>query len=78
MSICSTGISRDAYLADGSLKPLAVTVAVARRLSGLGNTTIWALIKSQKLEVVRIGRRTLIILRSLDAPRSSEQPRRCR
>jgi hypothetical protein len=49
------------------LKPLTVTVATARRVSGLGNTTVWALIKAQKLETVHVGRRTLITFRSLEA-----------
>jgi excisionase family DNA binding protein len=48
-------------------KPLTVTVAAARKISGLGNTTIWGLIKQGKLEAVRIGRRTLITFRSLEA-----------
>jgi hypothetical protein len=47
--------------------PLTVTVTTAKRLSGLGNTTIWALIKDQTLETVHIGRRTLITYRSLEA-----------
>ena len=47
--------------------PLTVTVATAKRLSGLGNTTIWALIKDQTLETVHVGRRTLITFRSLEA-----------
>jgi excisionase family DNA binding protein len=47
--------------------PLTVTVATARRISGLGNTTLWALIKDRKLETVRIGRRRLITFRSLEA-----------
>ena len=46
--------------------PLTVTVATAKRLSGLGNTTIWALIKDQTLETVHVGRRTLITYRSLE------------
>lgn len=49
------------------LKPLTVTVATARKISGLGNTTIWALIKARKLETVHIGRRTLVTFRSLEA-----------
>jgi excisionase family DNA binding protein len=48
-------------------KPLTVTVAAARKISGLGNTTIWGLIKQGKLDAVRIGRRTLITFRSLEA-----------
>jgi hypothetical protein len=49
------------------LKPLTVTIATAKKISGLGNTTIWGLIKQGKLEVVRIGRRTLVTFRSLEA-----------
>lgn len=48
-------------------KPLTVTVANARKISGLGNTTLWALIKAGKLETVHIGRRTLVTFRSLEA-----------
>jgi hypothetical protein len=57
------------------LKPLTVTVATARKISGLGNTTIWALIKARKLETVRVGRRTLITYGSLETllkPASTE------
>ena len=59
--------------------PLTVTVATAKEISGLGLTTIWGLLKSGKLEAVRIGRRTLITYRSLEAllaPRSEPAPRR--
>jgi hypothetical protein len=62
VSILTTGLSD--Y--EGA-KPLTVTVATAKRLSGLGNTTIWALIKDQTLETVHVGRRTLITFRSLEA-----------
>jgi hypothetical protein len=76
VSILSTGLSN--Y--EGA-KPLTVTVATAKHLSGLGNTTIWSLIKDQTLETVRVGRRTLISYRSLEAllaPCSQPQPRRGR
>jgi len=62
VSILSTGLSED----EGA-KPLSVTVATARKLSGLGNTTLWRLIKQRQLETVRVGRRTLITYRSLEA-----------
>jgi len=62
VSILTTGLSD--Y--EGA-KPLTVTVATAKRLSGLGNTTIWALIKDQTLETVHVGPRTLITYRSLEA-----------
>jgi excisionase family DNA binding protein len=64
MSISSTGLSHH-ELHGG--KPITVTVAMAKKLSGLGNTTLWALIKAGKLEAVRIGRRTLITFNSLEA-----------
>ena len=62
MSILTTGLS--GY--EGA-KPLTVTVSTAKRLSGLGNTTIWALIKDQTLDTVQVGRRRLITYRSLEA-----------
>jgi excisionase family DNA binding protein len=48
-------------------KPLTITIATAREISGLGNTTIWLLIKQGKLETVHVGRRTLIRFTSLEA-----------
>jgi hypothetical protein len=59
-------------------KPLTVTVATARKISGLGNTTLWALIKDRRLQAVRIGRRTLITYCSLEAllaPDSGAEPK---
>ena len=73
MSIPSTALSRD------SLKPITVTVAEAKRLSGLGHTKIWELIGSGVLETVRVGRRRLVIYASLCrllAPDGQSQPRR--
>jgi hypothetical protein len=48
-----------------TIAPLAVTFATARRISGLGLTTLWRLARERRIEVVRIGRRTLITYRSL-------------
>lgn len=48
------------------LKPLAVSFQTARQLSGLGLTTLWALAKAKRLELVRVGRRTLIKFASLE------------
>jgi hypothetical protein len=50
------------------------------RLSGLGISTIWAMIKDERLETVAIGRRRLIVLdsyrRLIDEQRSAPvQPR---
>jgi excisionase family DNA binding protein len=47
--------------------PLAVTVQRARELSGLGNTTIYALIRDKKLETVTVGRRRLVLFKSLES-----------
>lgn len=49
------------------LGPLAISVKTARELIGLGNTSMWGLIKSGDVDVVRIGRRTLVVAASLDA-----------
>jgi len=60
------------------VKPLTVTVHTARKISGLGNTTIWKLIKERKLEAVYVGRRTLVTVRSLEqllSPQDNSLPR---
>jgi excisionase family DNA binding protein len=49
-----------------SQKPISVTVQTARKLTGLGNTTIYDLIKQEKLRTVAIGRRRLILYSSLE------------
>ena len=81
MSPYSTGFSRDerrgAFAhtltdqvgprAPPDLTPITVTLATAKQLSGLGYTTLWGLIKDRKLETVHVGRRRLIIFRSLEA-----------
>jgi excisionase family DNA binding protein len=64
VSVLSAGLSD--HETHGA-KPLAVTVGTAKKLSGLGNTTLWRLIKERQLETVRVGRRTLITFRSLEA-----------
>jgi hypothetical protein len=69
MSIPRTRLSHHEFL---GAKPLTVTVAMAREISGLGNTTIWALIKSSKLESICVGRRRLIVYCSLEKLLSPE------
>jgi excisionase family DNA binding protein len=49
----------------GSIEPLTVTVADARKISGLSNTTVYKLIGEGKLQVVKIGTRTLITYASV-------------
>jgi hypothetical protein len=70
MSISSMG--RSSHQLHGT-KPITVTVADAKKLSGLGNTTIWALIKAKRLQTVSVGRRRLIIFSSLEAVLAPEE-----
>ena len=63
------------------MAPLTVTVATAKKISGLGNTKLWELIKEGQLQTVHVGRRTLITFQSLQAlltpsPSSQSQPPR--
>jgi excisionase family DNA binding protein len=46
-------------------RPLAVSVKAACQIIGVGNTTMWSLIKEGRLKTVQIGRRRLIIYASL-------------
>jgi excisionase family DNA binding protein len=64
MSLCTTGILHNQL---HGAKPLAVSVRVACNLLGVGNTTMWGLIKSDRVKTIRIGRRRLIIYASLEA-----------
>jgi hypothetical protein len=47
-------------------RPLTVSVKRARELLDVGHTTIWGLIRDQKLETVSIGRKRLVIFSSLE------------
>jgi len=49
------------------LKPLAVPVRTAARLLGIGTTSTWGLIATRRVGVIRIGRRTLVTMASLEA-----------
>jgi excisionase family DNA binding protein len=46
--------------------PIAVTIQTARKISGLGNSTIWKLISERRLDTVSVGRRRLILYDSLE------------
>jgi excisionase family DNA binding protein len=48
-------------------EPLAVTVQEARRLTGLGNTTLYRLIGEGKLRTIKVGTRTLVVYSSIKA-----------
>jgi hypothetical protein len=47
-------------------RPITVTIANARYISGLGNSTIWKLISEGRLDTVNIGRRRLVLYDSLE------------
>ena len=63
MSIQSTGLSDW----ESASAPLTVTFQRAKQLSGLGLTTLWKLVKEKRIEIVRIGGRSLITYRSLQS-----------
>jgi len=47
-------------------KPLAVTFSTARKITGLGLTSLWKAAKERRIEIARVGRRSLITYRSLE------------
>lgn len=49
-----------------TLRPLAVRVSDATRLTGIGKTKLFELIADGTLETTSIGRRRLILYRSLE------------
>jgi len=55
-------------------KPITVTILTARKISGLGNTTIWSLIAQKKLVTVKVGRRVLVTYESLEKLLSPTAP----
>jgi excisionase family DNA binding protein len=64
MTIDTTGISRSV---PEDARPLAVSVKTACKLVGVGNTTMWSLIKAGRVKTVSIGRRRLVIYSSLES-----------
>jgi excisionase family DNA binding protein len=55
-----------------SHKPLGDPVKTACRLVGVGNTTMWALIKAGRVKSVRVGRRRVVIFSSLESLLNSD------
>lgn len=47
------------------MEPITVTIDGAKALSGLGKTKIYEKIGNGQLEVIRVGRRTLVKVASL-------------
>ena len=65
MSVFTTGLSDYEHHTSG-MRPLTVSFKVATAISGLGPTTLWKLVAEGRLEVVHVGRRALIIFKSLE------------
>jgi excisionase family DNA binding protein len=62
------GRKRDGYFVPpGQPKPIAVTISEACRISGLGRTTVYELIRSGKLKAILVRRRRLVIHASIEA-----------
>jgi hypothetical protein len=67
VSIQSTGISRKHEAANGTLKPLAVSIKRACATLGIGSTKMWELIGAGRVKTISIGRRRLVVFASLEA-----------
>ncbi len=67
MSIHSTGASRGTPLVDGALKPLTVSIKRACEVLDVGHTTMWGLIRAERVKTISIGRKRLVIYSSLEA-----------
>lgn len=50
----------------GGQRPLAVSIADCQRLTSLGRTSVFAMINTKQLAVVRVGRRTLVLMHSIE------------
>lgn len=49
-----------------TLKPLSVTVDNALKISGLGRTKFYALVRDGTIKTVTVGRRRLVVYASLE------------
>jgi hypothetical protein len=49
------------------VEPVLTSIRGARIMTGLGNTTIWALIRARELQTVKFGRRTMVTVASIHA-----------
>jgi excisionase family DNA binding protein len=59
-------LSKERTSGASELKPLTVTVRVAKKLTGLGHTTVYALIKDGTLRTTRVRGRRLIHFSSIE------------
>jgi excisionase family DNA binding protein len=60
-------------MTDIPLDPIAVTIPVALKLSGLGRTKLYELIANRQIRSVRVGARRLIDFASLKAFLTSQE-----
>lgn len=63
----------DSTPAELQLEPLTVRVATAVRLTGLSRSRIYELIQSGDLDIVKVGRATLVQYESLKALTSGQR-----
>jgi excisionase family DNA binding protein len=52
---------------NGNVRPIGISVMRTREITGLGNTTVWKLIKEGKLRTAKVGGRTLVLYDSVEA-----------
>lgn len=50
-----------------AMKPVTMTIQKACEYSGLSKSTIYNLVNARKLTVIKVGKRTLVTISSLDA-----------
>jgi excisionase family DNA binding protein len=62
-----TSSNEKTALAISAPTPRLVSIDAARRLLGVGRSTVYDLINQRKLRAVKIGRRTLVPVEELDA-----------
>jgi excisionase family DNA binding protein len=59
---------------EATMEQLTVSVSAAAKALGLGRTSIYALIKQNRIETIKIGRRTLVPTSSLRRLINHEEP----
>ncbi len=62
--------------ADEFPEPITVSVATALRILGLGRSKFYELIQDEEIEVVKVGRRTLVLMASIQSFVESRRVRR--
>lgn len=62
--------------ADELPEPITVSVATALRILGLGRSKFYELIQDEEIEVVKVGRRTLVLMASVRSFIESRRVRR--